>query len=59
VDLADRDECDAAVARADGWLASADGGGSPELRRRVILTKARCLRKLGRDDEARETERQR
>jgi hypothetical protein len=54
--LADQGEYELALERAEQWLRAADGGEAPRLRREVRQTQARCLRKLGREDEARAIE---
>ena len=45
--------------QAEQWLRAVDGGGTPSLRRKVRQTEARCLRKLGREDEAHAIEQER
>jgi hypothetical protein len=53
--LADVGQCEVALGRADAWLEAYPGNGTPkrfELRKQVLFTKARCLSKLGRSDEA-------
>lgn len=57
-ELTDRGECQAVLEGADAWLAtySTDAGEPTYLsdRRAVLFSKARCLARLGRTEEAAE-----